>query len=486
MAWGMINNPAEKTELEPTKDDPWYQFLQASLVLDKGDPNKVGVEKGEKPYGWHWFWGIYHLHNKIDTFPRFNSEIIQIALPDGHKFKKEKSHVATRYDLYSGQGILTNLKERLIAIKDPKEIKKIDFSGTVFKDDADFSNLIFPINTNFSDTKFLKDAIFTDAIFFDTADFENAEFHKKATFCKKVFYCTKMIFRKKIALRKRVTLCKRITFCIKVALRKRTDSYKKTAKFRNTTFNKIANFRNVKFWKYANFKGAIFGGRTDFQKAKFKSNAPRFYGATFNNEMTWAGIKLPKFGITEDDYFEKFANKVKRVGCIKIIKNRSKRIEENQNSYENTSILLGNEKKYHDQHFFFRQEMRCRRRRLEHLLTRPFYWFYEIFSNYGYGIGHAFFWWVAHICAWTAILFFYVFKGKCVFYERLSCSFLTSLSNAHSFFLSKSERLTGCSAMMKDKTLFDLIWAFETIFGAMFLFLLLTTFRVRFRINNTK
>ena len=138
--------------------------------------------------------------------------------------------------------------------------------------------------------------------------------------------------------------------------------------------------------------------------------------------------------------------------------------------------------KYHDQHFFFRQEMRCRRK-LGSFFNYLIYGLYQGLANYGYGVGHAFMAWFLHICFWSVILYFFVFQGKCGLYQRLTCSFFTSLSNAHSFFLSKKERLTNCSEIIKDTSLFDFAWAMETISGALFLFLVLLTLRTRFRLK---
>ena len=471
----MTNNEKDKPTF--AKQSPWGNFLWLIIELDK---------TSKKPDGWYWLISLHYLLG-------IGIRDMQDQLPDKHPLKK--APLPTTANKKSLKPTIAELSKSL---GNPKEIKKIDFSRLKFKKAIDFSNFIFPINTDFSKAKFLHDAIFKNAIFFNTADFENTQFHKEKT------------------------------------------SHLRTAKFRNTTFKKIANFSNATFWKYANFKGATFEGRTSFQKAEFKFNAPRFYGATFNNEMTFSGMIPPKFRRAPNEkhgmYLKETADKWvgkwtgqwahkqvgkpfgkwignwagKQVGqwvgkwtskcaykCAgkwagqwvykqadkqKKKKQYRDRIQENQNSYENTAILLDINKKYHDQHFFFRQEMRCRWR-LEKNTTRPFYWLYGLFANYGYGVGHAFIAWLVHICIWATVLFFTVFKDKCTIYERFSCSVITSLSNAHSFFLSKGERLSSCYNKDDITLEFNLVWAFETIFGALFLFLLLLTLRIRFRLK---
>ncbi len=470
------NNPedAEKKSL--------YTFIKKTIELD-----------GTKhPRGYHW---LFSLKRLLGT----DIEKIRLKLPDEHPLKSleipEWNDFPSIYKpAFKKDHPLKNEIELLKkVIKHSKEHSRIDFSNLDFTNDTDFSNLIFPRDVSFeyatffgkadfSDTLFLKDAVFNnakfltevrfdDVIFFDTADFEGTEFHTKK------------------------------------------GSHLKSARFRNTNFKKIANFRNAIFWRYANFKGANFGGRTTFQKAKFKCNAPRFYYATFNYEMTFLGMIPSKFLYSP---YEKSNERLEeitkiwrkrrlwgvwqiwttwKIWNIKVIwtdrqvrrEKYKSRIQENQNSYENTSILLEKQGKYHDRHFFFRQEMRCRRR-LEGFFNLTTYGIYELLANYGYGVGRALLGWLLHICFWAWML------SVLVFYEKLSpdklyCSFLTSLSNAHSFFLSKGERLSNCNiedTAPKDiMRAFDFIWAIETMFGAFFLFLLLLTLRVRFRLGST-
>ena len=415
-----------------TTPDHWNEFLEKIIK-----PKKSAAHNG-----WRWLCAISYL---VDIR---HPKDIRKDLPVDHPLKLDHARFIKL------ETLAKKLKQKL---GNPKEIEKIDFSGLHFENKMDFSNFIFPIDTDFSNATFSKDVLFNNSIFWETADFESTTFHEE------------------------------------------TSHSKETAKFRNTVFAKIANFRNATFWGYANFKGAKLKGRAFFQDAIFKYHAPRFYDAKFNNEITWAGIKLPNFDKALVDEHEKVGNTFKSITCdectkgvkcskpIKckevIKKNHRRRIEENQNSYENTAILLEGTKKYHDQHFFFREEMRCRRWLRKNPFDGLVFGIYEELADYGYGIVQAFSWWAGHIFFWAYILFFTVFKDKCPLSERLSCSAFTSLSNAHSFFLSKSERLTNCSKMIHDTSSLDLIWALETISGALFLFLLLLTLRTRFRLK---
>ena len=339
-----------------------------------------------------------------------------------------------------------------------------------------FNNVVFLKDAFFNDAKFFENAYFNDAVFCETADFEDATFQTKDSYCKE------------------------------------------TAKFRNTVFEKIANFRNATFWGYANFKGAELKGRAFFQKAQFEWHAPRFYDATFNNEMTWAGITLPKFAEAKVDRYTKVGEEfkldecdecarcaecaerakcVKHYKCIKhykcskckalIEKNRRRRIEENQNSYENTSILLEKHRKYHDEHFFFREEMRCRRW-LGSPFSKTIHFLYEKIADYGYGVGQALFYWALHIaCGAYFIAWIASFFKASIYSKNVSCAISVSFTNANPYaFLGFSgKKLMGCYTYFEGVMPINIaiINVVQTVIGVTLLFLLLLTLRIRFRLK---
>ncbi len=437
MGWGMCDT---KQSYETTF---WGEVLRTALDYEKDS---------ESPYGLYWLISLHYLLGD-------SIEDLQNHLPEKHPLKLVSLNL---------KGLDNLLKPRLNGIKQNfniTKIKKIDFSGLPFDEEMNFSDFIFPIDTDFSKAKFSKNVFFNNAVFCETADFEDTEFQTEKSYCKE------------------------------------------TAKFRNTTFSKIANFRNTIFWGYANFKGAKLAGRAFFQKAKFKWHAPRFYDATFNNEMTWAGIELPKFAEAKVDRYKKVGDEfkpdkcdgctecarcVERAECVKcaecakckalIKQNRRRRIEENQNSYENTVILLKKQGKYHDQHFFFRQEMQCRRR-LEGPFNFTTYGIYEYLANYGYGVGRALFGWLVHILIGAGILFglryFNCFKD---FTDDFGCSLGISLSNSHAFFF-KDDRLVKCYKAFETLPWFNVVWGVQTITGTLLIFLVLLTLRIRFRLK---
>ncbi len=418
----------------------WGEVLQTALNYGKNS---------KLPYGWYW---LVSLHYLLED----SIKDLQNHLPEKHPLQLGPLDLKAFNKALKGHD--NYLKPRLNGIKQKfniTEIKKIDFSGLPFENEIDFSNFIFPIDADFSKATFSKDVFFNNAVFCETADFEDAEFQTKDSYCKE------------------------------------------TAKFRNTVFEKIANFRNATFWGYANFKGAELKGRAFFQKAKFKWHAPRFYDATFNNEMTWAGIELPKFAEAKVDRYKKVGEEFEPDKCDEctecakckalIKQNRRRRIEENQNSYENTSILLEKHRKYHDEHFFFRKEMQCRRW-LGSPFSKTIHFLYEKIADYGYGVGRALFYWALHIafgaCFIAGITSF--FKAS-IYSKNVSCAISVSFANAnpYAFLCFSGKKLMGCYTYFEGVMPINIaiINVVQTVVGVALLFLLLLTLRVRFRLK---
>ena len=406
------------------EDSLWGSFALETIRLDDEYP---------QPHGVHWLISIAEIL-------MLDIKVIQSQLPYKHQLKSYPLPKLCNEHLLRAS--FNNLRADLA---DPKNNVRINLSNLNFTKEADFSNFIFPIDTDFSNTKFVTDVFFNNAVFFETANFEKATFQEEGSHCKE------------------------------------------TAKFRNTVFDKIANFRNAIFWGYANFKGSKLKGRAFFQDAIFKHHAPRFYDATFNNEMTWAGIKLPNFDEARVDRYIKKGNKFELVDDKRTKENHRRRIEENQNSYENISILLDGTKKYHDRYLFFCAEMRCRRRLEKNVFIWLAFWLYQIFADYGYGVGLAFLWWGGHILVGTAAIFITVFCIDMTLKEIIFCSISTSFANANPFvFIGfKESGLTDCYQKLQEFSPvgFGYIRIIQAIVGIPLLFLLLTTLRVRFRLK---
>ncbi len=253
--------------------------------------------------------------------------------------------------------------------------------------------------------------------------------------------------------------------------------------FEHTKFSGNVSFENAIFKEYINFKDSKFQRRASFQRATFETHAPRFYGAELNKEVTWDNITWPAFPNVRWALWQDILRFIESDSAdMQYVEN----VRENQNSYEDLANHMEDLNKYHDQHLFFRREMGCRRR-LENYFIRLFYWLYEKFSNYGYGIGHAFIFWFLHIFFGTIAIFITVFCIDMTIKEIIFCSISTSFANANPFvFIGiKDGSLMACYTKLQifSPVGIGYIRIIQTIIGIPLLFLLLTTLRVRFRLK---
>ncbi len=361
----------------------------------------------------------------------------------------------------------------------------VDFNNATFLGNAFFYDTKFFDSVDFNKTKISKQTFFKDTKFYGIAKFietkflGNINFNKTTFFVKTYFndatFSTKAVF-KNVKFLDDAYFIK--TIFSETADFRNTCFHGKTAKFKNTIFKKIADFTGATFKGYANFKGSKFKGRTKFQAAEFKIHAPRFYGAKLSKEITWNKITWPKS--------PNVLNALLHAGFRKLgyewaDTDHKPIVRENQNSYEDLANLMEKLDKYHDQHLFFRKEMYCRRQ-LEPLPTRSFYWLYGTLADYGYGIGRTFIAWFIHIFIGFIALLFIACRGYATVGNPIGCSFSVSVANSHAFFF-KGDRLKKCYEIFENLPWFNFIWGVQTIMGTLFLFLLLLTLRVRFRIK---
>ncbi len=499
----------EQIKPPPAEDNPWYNFMQKSIELDGTD----------FPRGHHWFWGLYSLYENVTKFPEINLKALQNKLPDGHWLKKIETDETgfipdSELGKISTKAVQTDelcaLHDYLNKIEYPKDI---DFSGLLFENKINFSNLIFPVDVIFStsnfsaqvnfqgtifsakadfqgtifsakadfqytvfsaqadfrNTTFSGDATFTNTQFCDTASFKMAKFYSNTVFLKSEFL--------KMAEFYGATFTNIISFreakFSNAALFNNVKFLSSNTDFHDTEFFKMVFFSNAEFSGYPYFHNAKFLKYTSFKKTKFEHHAPRFYGAKFNNEMVWTGINLPKF---------------KKIDDKETTIEYNERIQSNQNAYENLATKLDNQKKYHDQHLFFRAETRCRQELAESFFSFCAFWLYELFSDYGYRIGRVFGWWLVHI-VFGALLIAFIASvcGDVRFHQNLPCAISVSVANANPyvFFGFESSSLKECYKILEPLApiSFAIVKAIQTTFGIALLSLLIITLRVRFRLK---
>ena len=369
------------------------------------------------PRGWSWFWGLYDLYADPYDLEEFDIATIQTKLPDDHWLKKIDDddlknicHTIHNNEVGEGEAFLNPVIGLLNALREVKN---------PYSAEMDFSNFNFDTYINFSNLIFLRKISFAHAKFSQDAIFDNAIFLDEVNFDNAIF--------------------------------------SKDATFDKTLFYGKAFFTNAKFSEEIKFDSAEFFRHTNFMNTKFIKYVPSFHKAVIHSNTSW-DMNIKHWPLLENSKDEEVA----------------KIISGNQNTYENLASHMKNLDKYHDEHFFFRQEMRCRRV-FENFFIRFPYAFYDVVSDYGYSIEKAFYWWALHILLGTAFIWGVT--------KNALCALPVSFANAHGFLPFHKGSLSGCYKLFLENDIFNIIWGFQTVFGILFLFLLLLTLRIRFRLK---
>ncbi len=534
----MTEEKKEEIELIPAEDNPWYQFYLQSIVLDRGDEGE-GVY-GIKPHGWHWFWGIYFLHQEMSKFRRFNLTAIQKRLPDEHWLKNatdDGEKITYQSDgsipdhICQGEAVVA-LREILQKHKLTEAPEEINFSNLDFSHHLYLSKFIFPIQVCFHGSNFHKSVNFTQCRFFEQVNFnktmfinydsfptrfEGAEFYDGVSFTGAKF--TKSLEFKEVKFFKGACFSNATFHKVNFD---NAEFINSAAEFEKTKFFGITSFVKTKFYKgaffndaefrespfYVNFSGAnftnaghfndanfyglvifsdakfdsmaVFDGakfsaessfrgtnflnHINFKNAIFEINIPVFYGAKITGDITWRNATWPSMNIKTDPDL----------------------IDQNQNAYENLTYHMKSLEKYHDTHFFFRQEMRCRRK-LGSVFNSLLYGFYECFADYGYGVERALIAWFLHIVLGMIVIMSTISYGEIGLQESLFCSASVSVANANPylFLVINDGGLMDCYQGLNiiSPMVFGAVRGFQTIAGIPILFLVLLTLRVRFRLK---
>lgn len=236
-----------------------------------------------------------------------------------------------------------------------------------------------------------------------------------------------------------------------------------------------AFFRDAVFRDSVNFNNAKFQGTTAFTDAVFWK-PPRFFEAELHEDVTFTGVNWKK---AEESFWHSGS------------RDRSKaRVtndpESAMRAWNRLALIMGQQEKRHERHEFFRLMMRARRRRDGYRSVSSIAnWLFDKLSDYGWGIGRAFFWWCCHIFAGAMVL---TIAANCpmVAWNSLVVSFANSLA-----FLrlgSEGGYLHGPHAVLEKATshaerIFILVGTIQAVLGPILLFLVLLTLRNRFRLG---
>ena len=372
-----------------------------------------------------------------------------------------------------------------------------------------FSGYLFPIAVTFSSAKFSRVAVFASVIFRRIASFGSTTFDEGAYFASATFGDS-AAFRS--ALFSQFANFEETTFCNTINFEKAKfngnahfrsakfggnanyiwgtnfefATFSERADFQSTTFTGGAKFRWTRFRADAGFQSATFNGDTFFDGAVFDfdasfintsffsvthfsgttfySKVPKFFGATLHEGTVWNGVEWPP---PPPNYRDGY---VKKRGA-----------QEQVFAYERLKQEMEKLKKHEDEQFFFRKELRARR---ELYTRRETYWWlnflYEKLSNYGYGV-------VRPLVAFAALFLVgfvllaldpFGFAGK-----KLTLWDAAFTSFANMFGSLPVKILADYADNNKCAYTAEIFAIFQTIAGAVLLFLFFLALRNRFRLR---
>ena len=321
------------------------------------------------------------------------------------------------------------------------------FSRSTFHNQASFDRVRFSNTTNFNGAVFRDSASFSQ-IGFGPGDagsddpgggiveFDRAEFHGSVDFWK-------------------------TEFC--------------SASFAGAEMKGAANFRNARFRGSINFNNARFRGTTSFADAEFWK-PPKFFEAELHEDVTFTGADWK-----EAENFNRHASGHDNSKAK--VRNDA---EAAMRAWDRLALIMGQQEKLLERHEFYRLMMRARRHRDGRWsLSSIVNWLFDRLSDYGWGIGRAFFWWCIHILAGAALL---TVGANCpmMAWHSLQVSFANSLA-----FLrlgSEGGYLHGPHSDLETATahaewVFILVGTSQAVLGPVLLFLVLLTLRNRFRLG---
>lgn len=402
-------------------------------------------------------------------------------------------------------GDYKSLKEDKIA-EGGSVIALMDFSEEEFPDDISFAGRLL-IRADFRNAVFLGRTNFGKAHFAWVTHFEGARFEDGVptvrASCGHVSFASSVFHRSAYfggAQLPQTTWFDKANFNSAACFCKATfgpcSGGDGSAVFRDTKFSGLSDFTGAAFNHDAGFERVTFQGEAKFTKSCFKAGTS-FNDAEFKSTTSFRNASFgspPKFFNTKIHEDVNFS----MVDWSEIVRSYSRRrrrdedldrIEERAEvairAWDRLALIMGKQEKLPERHEFFRLMMRARRQRDGHwCLPSIANWLFDGLSDYGWGIGRAFFWWFIHIIAGALLL---TIATNCPLMAWNSL--LVSFANAHAILglasdgghLEEVRKVLNCAS--KADWVFSAVGTFQAIVGPILLFLVLLTLRNRFRLG---
>lgn len=242
-----------------------------------------------------------------------------------------------------------------------------DFNAAHFDELADFTNSDFDGYANFRSASFAGSSHFSDAYFDGYADFNTVHFVGHSDFSMAHFSRYAEFIDTNFA-----GIANFRSTIFEAAADFRTARFAGLVSFEKAHFAKIAEFERAEFAGPAAFNAGLFAGSaifsdgafkaaTNFSAVAFLSSVPEFYQCDMHQDTRFSTNKINWPSVSE------------------------RNAEAGKQAYTRLRQIANDLHNPDDEHFFLRQEMRCKE-----VLADPFHaWMFRLFrwaSDYGYSV----------------------------------------------------------------------------------------------------
>ncbi|GJL73970.1 hypothetical protein [Nitrosomonas sp.] len=300
-----MSSQTEQEECANIQTKNFYYWLYKITRDQIQEDFKTGITTEHKDYHWN-RWMIKRLANRdLNNYSEVINELQKNINEATPSFVKNPIRLADiqKFSSEEEKSLLNSMKERSSSTDSLTFTDGIiDFSDIPeWSEEVKFDDFIFPLETNFKESKFKNHAYFRRCIFFKKVLFDKTVFQKNAYFTASIFSEMISFLKVKFATGNNLTpgsnektsvLTKVIYFLKEKVGLTPNASYEYDARFIETIFFKKTSFFNAEFHGSVLFFGsAFFGDINRFIGASF-SKSPFFYGAIFKNPCNLANCTL--------------------------------------------------------------------------------------------------------------------------------------------------------------------------------------------------
>lgn len=328
---GALRN--DGTRLTPAAQNPWY--LLATVA---------GEQEGNRPPDMHLharnrrFWNGWMCQGMEETARAALAEdldlpVEELAPLDADEMLKVHARLRQAFPHVTPENAI------------PQRCPEINLSEVCFLNPSVFEKFYFAKSADFTSTHFAQLSMFIAAHFASNAEFANTHFNLTADF-RNVQFDGKANF---------------ITAYFAVLAIFANAHFVGAAFFVRTEFAGYAFFANAHFTQSADFSDGTFKAATIFIGARFETRVPEFYQREMHQNTTFSDDRSLWPAVTDEN------------------------ADDSKQAYTRLRQIAAGNHNPDLEHFFLRQEMRCK----QHLARRFDKWFfgaYALFSDYGISV----------------------------------------------------------------------------------------------------